>query len=379
MKHIVFCCTVPETFSFSRVLIPKLKREYGRITLVSSEGDKLKRIAESLGVEYREAPFYRGMNPWRDLIAVRKLYLVLRELKPDILIGATPKASLISMVAGKMAGVSRRIYHIYGLPYETAKGIRQKMLFAVERITGSCATHVVTIASSVKESTLNHRLFASRKMHQRGFLTIGGVDINRFNPESLKEEGVKLRHEWNIPDDAFVIGYVARFTYDKGFCDLIDIWNRVRHHNNMYLLVVGKMDERVPLPHGLVERFFSDERVCNLGFRSDVERCFSAMDMFLFPSYREGFGNVSIEASAMGVPVVTYDVTGCRDAVENNVTGFVVPFKDYDALEHKIEDLYSNHELRLSLGEKGRARVCKFFSDEIVAHNFLQTIKSEIL
>lgn len=211
-------------------------------------------------------------------------------------------------------------------------------------------------------------------MIQHGLLTVGGVDIDRFNPVALEREGKELRHSLNIPDGDIVIGYVARLTYDKGFGDLVDIWGRIKKHKNVHLLIVGSVDRRVPLPEEMLDSFFSQERVHNLGFRMDVEKCFAAMDIFLFPSYREGFGNVSIEASAMEIPVITYDVTGCKDAVQNDVSGFIVPFRDYNAVVSRLKELSDNEDLRLRLGRQGRQRVMEYFTNEIVANNFIDII-----
>lgn len=375
MKHIIISCTIPITFTFSLKLISELKKAGNKITLVSSEEDKLRELANNLGVDYHYVPFYRGINPLKDLKAIRILYKLLKRLNPDILIGATPKAAMVSMIAGKMAGISKRIYHIYGLPYETAKGLKLKVLLTIERLTGACANLIVPIGSSVKASTLGHKLFPESKMRQTGLLTVGGVDTQRFDSDSLRQEGINLRKELGISQSDIVIGYVARLTYDKGFCDLIDIWNRIKHINNIHLLIVGDSDTRVPVSADTLDKFFSQERVYHLGFRKDVEKCFSAMDIFLFPSHREGFGNVSIEASAMRIPVITYDVTGCKDAVENNISGYVVPFRDYDSIEQIILSLYNNYELRERLGEQGRNRVLDNFTLKKVAENFIKTIE----
>lgn len=374
MKNIVLCCTIPDTFGFSLNLITQLKDSGVKVTLVSSDEAKLKQLAQELDVYYKYVPFYRGMNPLKDLSAIYALYKILKNEKPDVIVGATPKAAMVSMIAAKMAKVKNRIYHIYGLPYETAKGLKFKLLLGVEKLTGTCASHIVPIGTSVKISVLSHRLFPEKKMIQHGLLTVGGVDIDRFNPVALEREGKELRHSLNIPDGDIVIGYVARLTYDKGFGDLVDIWGRIKKHKNVHLLIVGSVDRRVPLPEEMLDSFFSQERVHNLGFRMDVEKCFAAMDIFLFPSYREGFGNVSIEASAMEIPVITYDVTGCKDAVQNDVSGFIVPFRDYNAVVSRLKELSDNEDLRLRLGRQGRQRVMEYFTNEIVANNFIDII-----
>lgn len=373
---IVLCTTIPATLGFSTSIISRLKSEGHRVIIMSSDEAELSKRASEMGVEYKYVPFYRGINPLKDVKAIRKLRKLLRKLEPDIIIGATPKAAMVTMITGKLAGIKKRVYHIYGLPYETAKGVRLQILKLIERITGACATHIVPIGSSVKESTLSNKLFKPRKIIQKGLLTVGGVNTVRFNPDAMINDRRAIREGLGVSENDIIIGYVARYTYDKGFCDLIDLWKRLKKNPKIHLMLVGSMDTRVPVVQSIVDEFFSELRVHNMGYHTDVERMFSAMDIFLFPSYREGFGNVSIEASAMGIPVVTYNVTGCKDAVENNVSGYVVGFKDYDAIENKISELANDKNLRIKLGKQGRKRVSELFTVEKVASNFVETINT---
>lgn len=374
-KKLYFCITIPSTFKFGFTVIRKLRDAGYDVTLLSSSEDELAAMANELGVKYIHVPFYRGMNPFKDVAAINQLYKIFRADKPDIVMAATPKASMVAMIAARLAGIKNRIYHIYGLPYETAHGLKKKLLLSIEKLTGACATTIVPIGTSVKESTLAYNLYPLSKISQSGLLTIGGVDVEKFDPALKQTVGKELRRQHALTDNDIVIGFVARFTYDKGFTDLIELWQQIKtRYNNVYLMVAGSMDKRVPLPQETVDNFFNDKRVINLGYRRDIQNVFAAMDIFLFPSYREGFGNVSIEASAMEIPVVTYDVTGCKDAVENGVTGYSVPFKDYDAVMTRLSELIENPELRSTLGEKGRKRVIDNFTLETVADNLYAVI-----
>ena len=378
MATIVLCCTIPETFVFSTKIIEDLKKEGHKVIIMSSNPELLKSKANSLDVDFKHIPFYRGINPLKYVGSIRKITKELRRLKPDILIGATPKAAMVSMIGGKLAGVKNRIYHIYGLPFETAKGLKLKLLLAIERLTGFFATNIIPIGTSVKESTLKRKLFNPNKIRQKGLLTVGGVDINRFDPVKLKDKGFQIREELDIKNDEIVIGYVARYTYDKGFFDLIDLWQTLKQNPKIHLLLAGSMDEREPLTLEIIDPFLQDNRVHNVGFKSDIEEIFAAMDIFLFPSYREGFGNVSIEASSMGIPVITYDVTGCKDAVENDTTGYTVAFKDYNEIIEKVNNLIYDKKLRYELGEQGKKRVKDHFTLEQVSLNFRQLINEFI-
>lgn len=373
MKTIILCCTIPGTFSFSYKIIEHLKISGYKVILMSSDENRLQQIATHLDVDYRHIPFYRGMNPIKDICAIRVLRKTLKVLKPDIVVGATPKAGMVSMIGAKLASVKNRVYHVYGLPYETAKGIKKNVLKLIEKITATNATSIIPIGTSVKQELINNKLVKATKIHQMGLLTVGGVDIARFNPEKLQEQRKKIREELGVDNDDIIIGYVARLTYDKGFLDLIDLWQKLKDNKRIHLLIVGEKDSRVPLSQNIMDRFFAENRIHYAGYQKEVEKMFAAMDIFLFPSYREGFGNVSLEASAMKIPVVSYDVTGCRDAVEDGISGYTVPFQDYDAVLNRITTLIENKNLRLKIGEQGRERIINSFTLDIVARNLLDS------
>ncbi|MDE6247104.1 MAG: glycosyltransferase family 4 protein [Muribaculaceae bacterium] len=374
----LFVTTVPITFGFCEQYIMDLKSLGHECIIASSDIDALKDLAHKWGLNYVYLPLYRGMNPMKDVKAIVKTRDELSRLKPDVLIAATPKAAMVSMIAGKISGIKNRVYHIFGLPFETAVGLKRKLLLQIEKLTGKFATGVIPIGSSVLESIQEQKIFAPAKLHLTGLLTTGGVDLKRFDPDALKGIGQNIRRQHGIKDTDVVIGYVARFTQDKGFIDLTEIWEKIKGNNNVHILLAGEMDSRAPLPNQILDDFINQDRVHYLGYREDIESIFAAMDIFLFPSYREGFGNVNLEASAMRVPVITYNVTGCKDAVQNNITGYVVPFKDYESIVLKINELIDNPSIRKKFGEQGRSMVQKYFTTKIVGQNLIAALNTII-
>lgn len=374
MKRICFCCTIPATFNFSMEVFSFLRDRGDQVILISSEKEKLSALGRKIGVKYFYLPMRRSISPVSDIRCIGRLRRFLADVKPDIVIGATPKAAMISMIASRLAGVRHRIYHIYGLPLETAHGIKRHILEWVERVTGRCATVVIPISNSVKERTIELGLFPSGKLVQPGLLTVGGVDPLRFSPDRFDKSKDEIKAAIGIPNGDKVIGFIGRLTYDKGLKDIIDIWSRMNPSVGISLLIVGDIDERVPLSADMTESFFYDKKVFHIGYNNEVEKYFSVIDIFLFPSYREGFGNVNVEAQAMKIPVISYDVTGCRDSVENGVTGYTVPFRDYDAVIDKLHQLLSDDDLRAELGASGRHRVIANFTRNHVADDFLSFI-----
>lgn len=372
MKRICFCCTIPGTFTFSTEVFRYLQERGNQIILISSEKEKLKALAKSLGVKYYYVPFRRSISPLADLACIWKLIKYFRNTSPDIVVGATPKAAMVSMIAARMADIKHRIYHVYGLPFETAKGFRRKLLSGIERFTGYCATKVVPIGTSVKERLLSLGIIPQYKMVQPGLLTVGGVDPQRFSPDRFIPLRNETRTYIGIPENCKVIGFVGRLTEDKGLTDIISIWDKIKRRDDVCLLIIGDMDERVPIPKETCDSFFAEDRVFHIGFTDEIEKYFAVMDIFLFPSYREGFGNVNIEAQAMKIPVITYEVTGCRDAVEDNVTGYCIPFKNHDAMCARLDMLLDTPDLRDKLGFAGRQRVLAFFTRSRVSSDFIR-------
>jgi len=375
MKTIVFCYTVTETFNFSLKTIKNLKDLGYEVILISSEKDNLTRIAGSLGVQSRYLEISRSISVLADLKSVIRLIRILRNCKPDIVIGATPKGALISMIASYFVAVKCRIYHVFGLPYETAHGLLRVILKSVEWITSLFATEIIPISNSIYHEYLSNVQGVKNKTSYFYPLTVGGVDIERFNPIYFQESKIALRKELCISKSNIVIGFAGRFTIDKGIYDYIDVIESLSNqYDHITALVVGSIDTRDCPDNKQLEEFFSKKNVIHIEWTTKIEEYFSVMDIFVLPSYREGFGNVNVEASAMEVPVISYNVTGCKDSVSENVSGLLVKSRDTIRLAESIAILIKDPHLRTQLGKKGRLFVAEKFSDKIVAQNFIRHI-----
>lgn len=375
MKTIVFCYTIPGTFNFSIKTIKSLKDLGHNVVLISSDKEKLTHLAKSLGVQSRHLEMSRSITIWRDLKLIIQLISTLRKCNPDIVIGATPKAALISMVASYFSKVNYRIYHIFGLPYETARGFKRFLLKTIELITSLFSSEIIPISHSIYQEYQENFPFVKNKINYFYPLTVGGVDIERFNPANFRDKKLSLREELSIAKQEIVIGFVARLTIDKGVYDFIEVFeNLSQQYSNLTALVVGSKDTRDSAEVKRLEEFFNWSNVIHIEWTTKVEKYFSIMDIFVLPSYREGFGNVNVEASAMEIPVVSYDVTGCKDSVLDKVTGILVKSHDRKALFEAILFLVGDIQERKLLGKQGRKHVSKTYSDDIVAKKFADHI-----
>ena len=368
---VCFCYTVPSTLQFAEATVIKLKDKGIDVVLVSSDDKALSKIASRLGVQYYDVDFCRGYDIISDFKAIFKLFRLFKTIKPDIVIGATPKAALLSMISSKLAGVKRRVYHIFGFPFETSKGIVKTLLVSIERITAMCSTNVLPISQSIADVCIANRLTRSRKLCTDYSLTIGGVDMHRFNPLIVNDE--ELRQEYQIQKNDIVVGFVGRITRDKGIYDFIEVVKKINNCSVKYL-IIGDNDARVPVEDDLLNYIDNYGNIIHVKYTDKIEKYYKLMNILLIPSYREGFGNANVEAQAMNVPVVCYNVTGCKDSVNDGVSGFLLPFQDINGLTSTVESLINNQEQRTKMGIDARQFVLDNFTTDKVAANNLEFI-----
>lgn len=377
MPKIVFCYTIPLTYCFSIETISLLRDKGYGVTLISSHKNELIEVAEKLNVDFRHIELCRDYNFIKDISALIKLVIILRNMKPDIVVGATPKAALISMIAGRLARIKHRIYHIFGLPYETAYGIKRKILTTIERITSFFASEIIPISSSINEVYVTKFPSLKNKLRILGSLTVGGVDTTRFNKENLISKTEFVKSELGIPNDNLVIGFVARLTKDKGVGDFIEMWNIIKtEREKVVVLIIGTSDERDNFDKQKLQDFIDQTRVFHIKSSSEIEKYFSIMDIFVHSSHREGFGNVIAEASSMKIPVVAYNVTGCKDSVQSGSSGILVENGDISSLATEVITLIDSSEKRRTLGVNGRKFIKENFARNIVANNFINYCQS---
>lgn len=333
-------------------------REAGfEVKLICSGGAHLEEIAQEEGVERIVLPMERGIAPWADTIALIRLWRVLRRLHPEITDFSTPKAGLIGNVAARLAGVPARIYTLRGLRLETATGWQQRVLRFTERIAARCAHVVLCNSESLRERALHYRLAPAQKLKLLGDGSSNGVDVDRFRPGRGE-----MRAQLGLPRKIPVIGFVGRLTRDKGIRELILAFDSLLEVVNAQLLLVGWFDQSEDALHPRLRSYIRQHPsiVCT-GFVKDTAPYYDAMDVLVLPTWREGFPNVVLEASASAVPVITTIATGARDAVLPEVTGILVPPGDIEELRVAMLRLLSDSKLRMRMGDAGRRWVIDHF------------------
>ncbi len=302
----------------------------------------------------------RPISPRADWHALLALIRYFRSERFDAVHSVSPKAGLLAMTAARLAGVPHRIHCFTGQVWATGKGPGRWLLKSADRVIAANSNHLLADSHSQRDFLEAEGVVARGAVNVLGLGSISGVDLDRFHPDMKLRQSV--RTQLGVPDDACLLLFLGRLNQDKGIFDLAQAFARLaRDFSQVWLAVVG------PDEAGVAARFNALcgdalARVVRVGYTSTPEHYMAAADVFVLPSYREGFGSVVIEAAACGIPTVASRIYGLTDAVEEGETGLLHPPADIAALHETLARLCGDAEMRARLGEKARIRAAAHFS-----------------
>ncbi|MBQ9666034.1 MAG: glycosyltransferase family 4 protein [Bacteroidaceae bacterium] len=356
---------------FCKGLLKELVDDGYDVVALSTPDKDLKELGEREGVKTIGVNMERHVSPWKDFISLVRLIKVLRKEKPDMVHSMTPKAGLLCMVAAWWANVPLRVHTFTGLVWPTTEGLMRQILILTDKLTCACATHIIPEGEGVKSDL--ERCITKKPMRVLGFGNVKGIDLNDW-----KREREKQSHS----DDSLIFVFVGRIVRDKGLNELVPAFVRLHDlYPKVKLILVGPYEENLdpimPRTKNLIDEC---EAIESVGSQKDVRPFYEMSDVFVFPSYREGFPNVVIEAGAMDLPSIVTDINGSREIIEEGKNGLIVPPRDEDALFGAMKWMVEHPDERRRLVENARPMVASRFEQGFVRQcllDYYQEIFSE--
>jgi|SRR5690554_6137632 len=375
--------TIP--LSLEKLLEGQLEymQDYFEVTAISSEKEHLETLGRERGYSTYYLEMTRQVTPLSDLKAVLKLYRFLKKESPSIVHTHTPKAGIIGMLASYLAKVPIRLHTVAGLPLMETKGKKRKLLNFVEKLTYRFATKVYPNSKGLYNFIVDEKFILPQKLSIIGEGSSNGIDLQYFNPDVFAASRNSLRKELNIPQDSFVFVFVGRLVGDKGINELVSAFQNLSrsplttHHSS--LLLVGSLESELdPLNNDTLEAIQTDPNIVSVGFQQDVRPYFTIADALAFPSYREGFPNVVLQAGAMGLPSIVSNINGCNEIITHKVNGLIIPSKDTKALSDAMRLMMDDENLYKQLKSKARDQIASRYERQRVWDALLEEYESQL-
>ena len=372
MKKLYRITTIP--LSLEKLLGSQLTfiNQHYKVTAVAAEPLELKRVAEQLHVDYETVDMTRKITPLQDFKALIQLYRLLKRDRPEIVHTHTPKAGIVGMLAAKLAGVPIRMHTVAGLPLMEAQGLKRKILDFVEKLTYACATHVYPNSKGLADFILQEKLTHSRKIKIIANGSSNGIDTAYFSPSVIPPQTMQdLRTELQITSEDFVFVFVGRLVGDKGINELVKAFSQLQTPNTK-LLLVGPLESDLDplLPETL--KMIQHPNIIHVGYQQDVRPYFAIANALVFPSYREGFPNVVMQAGAMGLPSIVSNINGCNEIIIDKENGIIIPVKDTKAILNAMTTLLEEPELYQHLQKNSRSMICDRYEQKVVWNALLE-------
>lgn len=335
MKKICYVVTIPLTIR--AFFIPQLRflAENGyHVTVICSPDPILEKELGS-SIIYLPVEIPRGISVGGSWKALKRLEYIFKREHFDLIQYSTPNAAFYASIAAKWAGCKVRNYHLMGLRYLGASGMGRAILKTIEKIACANSTSIECVSKSNMELGIREGLFPREKVTVVWNGSTGGVDLAKFDYARRDQWRNEIRGELGCSDKDFVYGFVGRITRDKGINELLEAYYGL--NSDAKLLLVGRIEDEQTLNQELFEKAKKDSNVVIHNAVSDIERYYAAIDVLILPSYREGFGNVVIEAGAVGTPAIVSHIPGPIDTIDPGVTALTVPVRDAKALADAME------------------------------------------
>lgn len=340
---------------------------------IAAEKEKLEAFAQEEGIVSKFFPMHREISLIADIVCLLRFILLFLKERPLVVHGNTPKASMLSMVAAWLTRRPVRIYMCHGLRYQTTQGMLRRVLMAMEWVSCHCATKVICVSNGVKDQLIIDGLCPKTKGTIILNGTAGGIDIKRFSREKTN----KTISE-SLPKGAFVFTFIGRLVRDKGINELVHAFNRLTQegYNVVLFLIGGQEQDLDPINEDTYNIIQTNERIIATGRLKDVRPYLANSNAFVLPSYREGVGQVLLEACCMGVPCISSDIIGCNEVVQSGVNGDLVPPRNEEMLYSKMKEWVNHPDKVKKMAESSRESIVSRYTREDVIQAYWKEYKS---
>lgn len=343
------------------------------VTMVSSDGPEVVSLIEQEQCPHISVPFTRTISPVKDLICLVKLVILFRKHKPDIVHTHTPKAGLLAMWAAWLAGVPVRLHTIAGLPWMETSGAKRSLLHFMEKCTALPANRIYPNSLMLKEF-LSQQHIGQKKMKVLGKGSSNGIDCTHFSMNnSLSEEAKRLRTSAEVPEDGWIWIFIGRIVKDKGIGELLDAFSDIhqRYPSDRLWILGNEEPELDPVSPSHRDMLYNHKAIRCWGFQNDIRPFLAASTVLVFPSYREGFPNVPMQAGAMGRMLILSDINGCNEIVEDGVTGRLVPAKNTSELLKAMDITRKDSSATSSMASLIREKIIANYNQQAVWNHIL--------
>lgn len=323
-------------------------------------------------IHYKAISMKRGIS-FDGMRAIHEMYSYFKQEKFDLVQYSTPNASCYAAIAAKMAGIPCRLYCQWGIAYVGFAGLKRKMFKAIEKMVCRLSNRVEPDSFGNLRFSQAEGLYTDDKSRVIWNGSASGVNLQKFDVSQREKWSSQIRAQYAIPRNAVVYVFVGRVTRDKGINELFEATKALmEQHSDVYLLLVGGMEMNKTVDAALYQWSQDEPRVIYCGYTNEVEKYLAASDVYVLPSYREGFGSAVVEAEAMGIPVIVTDIPGPTEAMVKNETGLVVKKGDAEELLFAMEKLYSSREVRDEMGHNGLDFVSNRFEQRALFEKIYQ-------
>ena len=367
MHKLIRITTIP--LSLEKLLEGQLTfmNQFYEVIAISAEKERLEKYGRDNKVKTFWVEMTRAITPVTDLKAVYKLYTFFKSENPLIVHTHTPKAGIVGMLAAKLAGVPIRLHTVAGLPLLETTGSKRKVLNFVEKLTYALATKVYPNSKGLNNIILKEKFAPPSKLKVLGKGSSNGIDSSYFDPSKYSEEfKMKLKQDLNIPNANLVFIFIGRLVSEKGINELIQAFSKLHKINpDCSLLLVGPFEQELdPLSQQTLDIIQAHPEIISVGYKQDVRPYMAISDVLTFPSYREGFPNVVMQAGAMNIPAIVTDINGCNEIISEEKNGLIIPPKNEEALYMAMLRPLEDKSFRRSMTQKAREKITTNYERE---------------